>query len=525
MQLDRIRVLPRLRNPWQAIDLGWAMARRGWWRVFLAWAIPSTTLFVILLIALPSKWWWLASLIPWWLKPLWDAAPLYIYSRYLFDEPVSLRTAWRATLRNLRWEILPWLTWRRLSPLRSMDMPVTVLEQLRSKARAQRLGVLHLQSANAAGWLTMVCANLELVIGSGLIGLIFWMMPEGVSLSLKDFTGQKSPTMQLINYGSFYIGAMLVAPFYTAAGFSLYINRRIELEGWDIEIRFRHMAEAAKSVTASIKSTALAALITFLLLPLFAAPTYADDATANPPADASSTTQAKELTPSQQRIHKILSGPDFKSDEVTKAWRLKNQSDDKKQSGIPNWLIKVIEKLEDWGIFSPLIGKGLIHAVDGIRFIWGALLIGLFGYLLYRYRDTWREWLHIPVPQRRSTATPEVLFGLDVRADSLPTDVIAQVNALWQQQHFREALSLLYRAALAQLLHRFDLPFRDDMTEGECLQLVDAGTRTDIAQFFSRLTRAWQRQAYAHMAPTSATVQDLCTQWQQVFVEADSDAR
>ena len=30
-----------------------------------------------------------------------------------------------------------------------------------------------------------------------------------------------------------------VAPFYVAGGFMLYISRRIELEGWDIEICFR----------------------------------------------------------------------------------------------------------------------------------------------------------------------------------------------------------------------------------------------------------------------------------------------
>ena len=522
MQLDRIRIQPRLRNPWQSIDLGWVMARRWWWRAFLAWSIPSTTLFAILLIALPSKWWWLASLIPWWLKPLWDAAPLYIYSRYLFDEPVSLRAAWRATLRNLRWEILPWLTWRRFGPLRSMDMPVTVLEQLRGKMRAQRLGVLHLQSANAAGWLTMVCANLEIVIGSGLIGFIFWMLPDSVPLSLKDLLSQKTPTLQLINYCCFYLGAMLIAPFYTAAGFSLYINRRIELEGWDIEIRFRHMAEAAKSISTSIKSAAAAAILVLLFCPLFTTSSFASDT--DTAATPTATEQKRPDSPSQQRIRKILSGADFKSDEVTKGWRLKNKTKEEKQAGVPNWLIAFIETLEKWGIFSPIIGKGLIHAIDGIRFIWGGLLIALFGYLLYRYRDTWREWLHLPAPQRRSTITPEVLFGLDVRADSLPSDVIAQVNALWQQQQFREALSLLYRAALAQLLHRFDLPFRDDMTEGECLQLVDAGTRADIAQFFSRLTRAWQRQAYAHTAPSSATVQDLCAQWQQVFREAGNHA-
>ena len=38
---------------------------------------------------------------------------------------------------------------------------------------------------------------------------------------------------------SFVLIMAAVAPFYCAGGFMLYISRRIELEGWDIEICFR----------------------------------------------------------------------------------------------------------------------------------------------------------------------------------------------------------------------------------------------------------------------------------------------
>jgi hypothetical protein len=36
---------------------------------------------------------------------------------------------------------------------------------------------------------------------------------------------------------------MLVETLYVCMGFSLYINSRIEVEGWDIEITFRSFAE------------------------------------------------------------------------------------------------------------------------------------------------------------------------------------------------------------------------------------------------------------------------------------------
>jgi hypothetical protein len=32
---------------------------------------------------------------------------------------------------------------------------------------------------------------------------------------------------------------LVLEPFYVAAGFAMYLNRRVELEAWDIEQEFR----------------------------------------------------------------------------------------------------------------------------------------------------------------------------------------------------------------------------------------------------------------------------------------------
>ena len=519
MQFDRIGIQPRLRNAWQAIDLGWMMARRWWWPLFLAWCIPYCTLFTALLLLLPNRLWWLASAISWWLKPLWDATPLYILSRRLFGEAVPPPAAWRAVLRSMRWEILPWLTWRRLTPTRSLDLPITVLEQLRGNARARRLRVLHMRTANAAGWLTLACANLEWVIGSGLIGLVLWMLPHSISPSLNDLLGNKDPLLQIFRYFCFALGATAIAPFYVAAGFSLYINRRIELEGWDIEIRFRRMATSTKPATSPRRPAAVAILSALLCLPLLSPPARAEDR-ATAAASENSTDPAQQQKLVQQRIQKILDGADFKSAKIEHHWRFKKQPDEQTDSKVPEWLIRIIEAMESVTGFSLQHQQGLIDFVDGLRAIFWTVLIGLFAYLLLRFRDSLREWLHLPVPQHSTKSMPEILFGLDVRADSVSDDVIEQVNRLCLQQRCREALSLLYRASLTKLLHNFDLPFRDDMTEGECVQIVAAGTRTDTKDFFTRLTRSWQLQAYAHIAPAPATMEQLCKQWQQVFGDA-----
>src|SRR5690606_16329292 len=113
VQLDRIRMQARLRNPWQAIDLGCVLARSAWGPLLLSWAIPYGIIFGLGLLATPVDRSWLVGALAWWLKPLWDTVPLYILSRRLFDEEVSLLTEWRSALQALGAETIAWLTWRR----------------------------------------------------------------------------------------------------------------------------------------------------------------------------------------------------------------------------------------------------------------------------------------------------------------------------------------------------------------------------------------------------------------------------
>lgn len=516
MQLDRIQIQPRLRNGWQAIDLGWVMARRWWWPLALSWALPHFALLALLLAILPGEHWWIAFSATWWLKPLWDAAPLYLISRALFGERVSLPQTWRAVLAQMRWEILPWLLWRRFSPTRSMDMPVTVLEQLRAGARSKRLAVLHLQNTGAGGWLTIVCAHLEIAIGFGLLGLLYWLLPESALPSFDDIWSGDHTGLSLVYYMAFEIGAALVAPFYVAAGFSLYINRRIELEGWDIEIRFRHLAAArrARSAVAALSFGGLL-LGALLSMPFATSRAIAEDIA---PTEIELRVEQKEA---QARIERILAGPDFKAKDTVQGWRWKRDPETGKAESIPQWLIDVAEWLESrFDKSDSKHHRRVVGSAEILRLVLGIALVGLFAWLLYRYRDTLREWLRLPPPKTRKSTAPEVLFGLDVRAQSLPDDVITNVRKLWQQQQPREALSLLYRAALAQLLQRFALPFRDDMTEGECVLIANDGAPADTAEFFAKLTRTWQRLAYAHIAPDAATLDAHCAQWQRVFGDA-----
>jgi hypothetical protein len=41
--------------------------------------------------------------------------------------------------------------------------------------------------------------------------------------------------MQLVPAISYALAVLFLEPFYVAAGFAMYLNRRAELEAWDIE--------------------------------------------------------------------------------------------------------------------------------------------------------------------------------------------------------------------------------------------------------------------------------------------------
>ena len=45
--------------------------------------------------------------------------------------------------------------------------------------------------------------------------------------------------MQLASAIGYVLAVLFLEPFYVGAGFGMYLNRRAELEAWDIEQEFR----------------------------------------------------------------------------------------------------------------------------------------------------------------------------------------------------------------------------------------------------------------------------------------------
>ncbi|HEY9051292.1 MAG TPA: hypothetical protein VIQ03_07095 [Gammaproteobacteria bacterium] len=505
MDLSRIQIKPRIRNTWESIDLGFTMAK-SWWRIlFLSWFIPALIVYVALSLVFYEDN-WLAIIITWWLKPLFDRAPLFVASRKLFNEDVSIRETLRKLPRLYATDFFSWLLWRRLSLTRSFDMPLTILESLKHQQRTKRMHIMHQKTSSAATWLTIVCVHLELVIWMGTLGFFMLLVPEEVDINLMDMIIDESMIAQLVSNSVQFMAMALIAPFYTMAGFALYINRRITLEAWDLEIRFRHLAETYARKSAATVS----ALVLAVCLAVFSAPqdAYADN--------------YQSLTPEQSStmINEVLEGSDFHNVVTSKGWRLKDfDIDEADNKGVPGWLISFIKFLES------LFGDGSVKTEQSSGYSFANILevllwAGIITIVLYLgYRILKFYEIIVPTRSKKSAkppTPPDILFGLDVRKDSIPKDVTGQTLLLWNNGRHREAIGLLYRSTLSLLIHRFAFQFYDGHTEQECANIVKQGGNAKLSKYVAQLTRSWQQIAYAHEIPLEQQIQLLCNQWNEV---------
>ncbi|MDH5324683.1 MAG: DUF4129 domain-containing protein [Gammaproteobacteria bacterium] len=538
MDLSRIGIIARERNAWEALDLGVLLARKQYRALVLAWLLPSLPVFVLLTVLFYDSL-WIGITITWWLKPIWDRVPLYMASRSLFGETVTVPAALRA-MWSFAWkDSLAWLTWRRFSFSRSFDMPVTLLEGLKGTPRRQRLRVLHIESSNAATWLTAVCIHLEAALLLGAVGMIYMFIPEEVDFNWLGFIESEEQFVELLANSLSYTAMVLIAPFYTLSGFSLYISRRISLEGWDIEIRFRHLAARqlpfgqsgsgqSSPVETSNKSAvgSVAQLILLLFLGLMCFPAaegYAQEQQATPVEPAKFV-----LTPAAQRsqedIEQVLKGKDFNQEITETHWRFKNSKDLQESDQIPEWLINFIEFLEKYQSESKpddeksnISGLAILLAKMLEILLWVGVVV-LVVFLVYHYRDYIKSLAKGMRPSRKpKVQPPEILFGLDVRKESLPENVPDKVLSIWQSGAAREALGLLYRATLSRLIHQYHIEFNESHTEKECADIVHQSALQELDVYMQKLTRIWQRLAYGHRMPEESDVVALCRDWPGIF--------
>lgn len=241
MQIDRLAAVIRPRTAWEGVDLGFALGRRWFpvlWGLWWLSALPAAALAGVWLRESPDLW----ILLLWWLKPVYEAPMLFWLSRALFGEGLGPAELWRHRREALPTRLAPYLLWRRFTLSRSFQLPLVLLEGLsgaRLRERRRSLG----GSGGTAAWLTVICVHLETLLWISALVLALILVPQGLpQLDLQALLFEPGSAPYWVGAGLSLVAMSVMAPFYVAAGFSVYLNRRTELEAWDLELTFRQLA-------------------------------------------------------------------------------------------------------------------------------------------------------------------------------------------------------------------------------------------------------------------------------------------
>lgn len=522
MQPDRLAVQLRPRGGWEAIDLGFQMAREWWRPIWLVWIALYLPAAGACFVAFDNK--LHAMLLLWWLKPLFDRAVLHTASRAVFGDIPTLGNTLRDWRQWLGLGLIRDLTLYRFSAARSFSMPVTQLEKQTGRAGRRRRNALGSRMRSYAVWLTLVCMHLEAIAFYALHALSGMLKPAGAEPA-PDAAQFNSPDFWFEQLGKwewtdgiYYVCAVtLLEPFYVVAGFALYLNRRAVLEAWDIELALHRLEERLRARARAIASLAIIAAVAVIMSgnPGTAhaiaveeqAPPPAQTGACPAPQDQDSATadaddsQPSEPTAAGRAADAVFASPEFSTSKEMARWRYigKKPKEEKPDS---SYLLF----LENLSRLLGAIGEKLIWVV-----VAGALVVAL--YYLRRFAPRWME------NADPAYEPPSALFGLDVTPESLPDDVAATAAALAGQGKLREALSLLYRGALSALVHRHQVALVAGDTEDDCVRAASRKLPASSADYFGSLVRAWQDIAWASRHIEGTRVVTLCDEWQAHFAQ------
>lgn len=525
MQIDKLSIVTQPRTSWQAFDLGCKMTLQWYKPLWLFWLIVTLPVFLIAnLVSLEY-----GMILLWLTKPLYERGLLYIFSRRVFGEMTTAKEAlkaWPSQLKNM-W--LSSISWRRFGPSRGFNLAVTQLEGLTGGARSKRLQVLHRTEDDNAAWWTIICLHWEMFILFGLIAIANFIIPQGLELNLYSRFFDEDEAVTVFAYNSLlYLVYWLVAPFYIGGSFAAYLNRRIILEAWDIELSFKQLIGSRKSpkVAASI----IVVLCSCLFIP--SKPSLATESAAQDAAPQQTTAQQTLETPvevgsdvisseqaiddkipevepkifeSQTRLKSILSNPPFAQDKIVKDFRWVSDDDDEEEPepppSFPKWLASLF-------LFIANIGEVLMWAAFGVLLI----------ILLYLSRDhIARVFSHREKQDVSDLSTFIPSFTQSYVEEQLPEDVEAEIEALLAQFAYRKLMSLLLITSLIEISKHQALPLRKSMTERECLQVIKASVQGQQSEFMHSLIDTWVKLAWAHRMPSTEQMQTLCESWKLLF--------
>ena len=471
----------RRRTVWEAADSGILL-----WRKNILFFLPFYALPV--LIAGAALYFfsfdidWLPWLCLWWLKPFFDRFCLHVISKRFFKgskEKIS------SGLRHTLFYSLPGdLLWRRFSPFRCSCMPLRLMERLRSKQFEERKKSLSRGGIYFSALLSSLGLPLELFLLGGEI-IFFALMFDLFSTGSIFYNLIDSSIISFLIYLAFCINYILVGSLYVCMGFGIYINSRVEVEGWDIELLFRNFSAKAASVAKNLAGSAmvLGSVLIVVFALLFSSPLYASD-------DTEKIYFPESFLPLEEipmdSLEEILASEDFGG--TRPAYRVQPRNLNEPSELPPS---------RDWNPWFDELREAL---AQGLRIfiivIFSGLLIFLFIrlYLLRQIKKPLKfDEAHAYANPLAVKGRPEVFFD--------------KAQIFFEQGLFRNAWAACLCGVLNAFNIYFGISFPKQTTEYGCLDLVRESFATDshLAKGFDELVHNWILLAYGARFPASGS--------------------
>ena len=476
MKFQDSQVELRLRAPDEATDVGVLLARRYWWALLGSWAVFAIPIFGVACY-IPNT--ILALLFFWWFKPLYERLPLQVVSSAIFLQKHSLKSGLRGVFQ---YDTLAWMTIFRLCPGRSTLTPIAALEGIESGTGKIRRRRQLIKSPLISSYLLLhggmaLCELILIATGVILYMKIFQPVFDETAVSAQLVSMRwdwvwDSQSGKLVILSLLLASSAFIAPFYVCAGFGLYINRRIGLEGWDLYLGLQRL----------ITRLSVVCLALVILLPVVSV--VAQDATDTTSLTVGSKANVRSEIDETIREHVVLEE------------RFREIRRDERKPRSP-WS-ELLQHLAYWSFV------GLLVALFVWLVVWVVFRLRIWEFVKKRSRSS-------KVEESEVSIIADAKKGVD-----LPSDVVANAKLAWNEGRARDAMSLLYRGALLFLIAKYSCPIEVCDTERVCARVI-ARRVPSLSTVFNKLSLHWQQVAYGKKTLADREFRQLLSQYEDSF--------
>jgi hypothetical protein len=327
--------------------------------------------------------------------------------------------------------------------------------------------------------LSVWCFTLEWILLAGEALFVVLISRLLFQVELESF-GQIFNGKGLYYFTAWCVNHMVVESLYVCMGFGIYLNSRVEVEGWDLELLFRGFAERRRR-------GGITALLFCSLVLLCPAPGFGESAGPDPETGfETALPPALGKDRPVENLERILKR-DLGGEKKTRGIRFKQRNDSESPLGDFN--------LAPWVRWFQRAGALTLRAA--LILALGALVLagGIYAFRRRGAAGPSRREAPSAVPQ--GTAPPS----------AEPGELLEEAGRLYRRALPREAWVLCYAAALESLTRYRNFRFPPGATEYRCLALV-RGRPGRTARDFERFIRHWVPLAYGGSPPPEGAFEE-----------------